>query len=287
MNYRHAFHAGNFADVFKHAVLTLALERLAAKPAPFFYLDSHAGAARYDLGEGAALRTGEAQDGIVRLAAEPSPPPSLRGYLKLVRALNERDGPILRYPGSPWLARKLLRPQDRLLLCELRSEDARALRRATAGDRRVEVREADGWQALKSDLPPRERRGLILIDPPFEARDEHERLVRGLRHVQRRFATGVVLAWYPIKSRAPVDAMLADVTSLGFRRAVVAELQARAPADEREPSPRLTGCGMLIVNPPWTLTETLSSLLPWLARALAQGPGAGAHIRVIAEDGAV
>ncbi|MBM3522182.1 MAG: 23S rRNA (adenine(2030)-N(6))-methyltransferase RlmJ [Alphaproteobacteria bacterium] len=287
MNYRHAFHAGNFADVFKHAVLTLALERLAAKSAPFFYLDTHAGAARYDLGEGAALRTGEAQDGVVRLAAEPSPLPSLRGYLKLVRALNERDGPVLRYPGSPWLARKLLRPQDRLLLCELRSDDARELRRATAGDRRVEVREADGWQALKSDLPPRERRGLILIDPPFEASDEYERLVRGLRHVQRRFATGVVLGWYPIKNRAPVDAMLAGVTSLGFRRAIVAELQARAPADEHEPSPRLTGCGMIIVNPPWTLSETLAGLLPWLARVLAQGPGAGSHINVIAEDGAV
>jgi 23S rRNA (adenine2030-N6)-methyltransferase len=281
MNYRHAFHAGNFADVLKHATLALILERLTMKDAPFVYVDTHAGGARYDLAGDEAIRTGEARDGIGRILAEAHPPPALKPYLDIVRSLNAPGGPVLRYPGSPWIARKLTRPQDRLLLCELHPEDVIELRRATAGDRRIEVRRADGWIALKSDLPPAERRGVVLIDPPFEAKDEYARLARGLRHAYRRFATGVLVAWYPIKAREPVDAFHAEVVAAGLKRVTVAELLVRAPAAPDDEAPRLAGCGLLIVNPPWTLTGTLAGLLPTLARLLAQGAGATSRLETL------
>lgn len=284
MNYRHAFHAGNFADVLKHAVLALILKRLAAKDAAFFYLDTHAGAARYDLGGDEAARTGEARDGILRLLAEGETHPALRPYLGVVRGLNVGEEGYVRYPGSPWIARKMTRPQDRLLLCELHPEALRALRRSTAGDRRIEVRQSDGWVALKSDLPPVERRGLVLIDPPFEARDEYDRLARGLRHAHRRFATGVLAGWYPVKTRGAVDALHGAVVAAGIRRVLVAELLVRAPAAETDPAPRLAGCGLVIVNPPWTLAESLSALLPLLVGHLAQGPGATYRLETLAGD---
>lgn len=243
MNYRHGFHAGNFADVLKHAVLALALDRLAAKAAPFFCLDSHAGGARYDLAGEEAMRTGEARDGILRVVDDTLPPTALRPYLGVVRGLNEPGGPVLRYPGSPWIMRRMTRPQDRMLFCEMHPDALRELRRATAGDRRIELRQSDGWIALKSDLPPPERRGLVLVDPPFEARDEHARLARGLRHAHRRFATGVLLGWYPVKARAPVDAMLADIVASGMRRVAVVELLVRAPARARAARrPRRAAC---------------------------------------------
>jgi len=266
VNYRHAFHAGNFADVLKHAVLALALERLRAKPAPFVYVDTHAGAGRYDLAGDAARRTNEAADGIVRLL-EGAPIPALADYLGVVRALNAGEPSITRYPGSPWLARKLTRVQDRLLLCEAHPEESLLLRRAMSGDVRVELRQADGWQALKSDLPPTERRGLVLIDPPFEAKDEHERLARGLKHAWRRWATGSYLAWYPIKARGPVDALHAGVVAAGLRRVHALELLLE-PEDETH----LVGCGLLLVNPPWPMLDRLAVLLPELARRLSRGP---------------
>lgn len=274
MNYRHVFHAGNFADVLKHAVLAWCLDRLGAKPAPFLYLDTHAGGARYDLEGPDAARTGEARDGIGRVLAAPDPPAALRPYLAILRALNAHETAPRLYPGSPWIARKLLRPQDRLLLCELHPDALRDLRRATAGDRRVQLRQGDGWLALKSDLPPPERRGVVLIDPPFEAKDEHARLARGLRHAYRRFATGVMIGWYPVKTRAPIAEMEAAIVAAGLRRVLVAELMIRAAAAADDPAPRLAGCGLVIVNPPWILAETLATLLPWLVARLAQGPGA-------------
>lgn len=284
MNYRHAFHAGNFADVLKHAILALALRRLAAKDAPFFYLDTHAGAARYALAGAEAARTGEARDGILRLLEGGDPHPGLRPYLEVMRTLNAGEAGCVRYPGSPWIARKMARPQDRLLLCEVQHDALRELRRSTAGDRRIEVREADGWAALKSDLPPAERRGLVLIDPPFEARDDHERLARGLRHAHRRFATGVLAAWYPVKTRGVVDALHAAILAAGIRRVLVAELLVRAPAAEDAVSPRMVGAGMVVVNPPWTLAQSLSGLLPWLVARLAQGPGAAYRLETLAGD---
>jgi len=270
VNYRHAFHAGNFADVVKHAVLALALERLMAKPAPFVYVDTHAGAGRYDLTSSEARRTSEADAGIGRLLAAP-PIPALASYLEIVRQLNAGEATATRYPGSPWIARKLLRAQDRLLLCEARADDALALKRAMSGDRRVELRASDGWSVLKSDLPPRERRGLVLIDPPYEAGDEHERLARGLRRAWRRWATGTYLAWYPIKARAPVVALHEAVRAAGLRRVHALELLL-----EPEREDRLAGCGLLLVNPPWPILDRLGEIMPALAARLARD-GAPRH----------
>ncbi len=281
MNYRHAFHAGNFADIVKHAVLTLVLQRMRAKPTPFVYVDTHAGAARYDLASDAALRTGEARDGIFRLIDHPQAPAALRAYFDLIRSLNAPGEPIQRYPGSPWIARKLLRGQDRLLLCETHPEIVHELRRANAGDKRITIRAADGWAVLKSDLPPPERRGVVLIDPPFEAKDEYARLARGLRHAHKRFATGVLIAWYPIKTRKPVEEFHAAIVAAGLRRVTIAELLIRAEPPENDESPRLAGCGLVIVNPPWMLVETLTDLLPWLAEILAQGPGAAVRLETL------
>jgi 23S rRNA (adenine2030-N6)-methyltransferase len=281
VNYRHAFHAGNFADVLKHAVLVLALARLLRKDAPIAYLDTHAGAGRYDLDEVRATRTAEWRDGIGRVLDADEKPRTLRAYLRLITELNRGSAEQHLYPGSPWLARKLLRPRDRLVLHETVPEASRELRRAMSGDKRVEIHESDGWTALKSSLPPRERRGLVLIDPPFEAKDEYERLARGLRHAHRRFATGVMLAWYPIKTRAPVAAMHKEIIDAGLRRVLVTELLVRGEAGESDETPRMAGAGLVIVNPPWTLAEALAELLSWLAPLLAQGEGATSRLETL------
>ena len=208
MNYRHGYHAGNFADVLKHTALCELLRLLTAKDKKLFVLDTHAGAGGYDLSGSKARRTGEAETGIVRLAAAPRAgmPAAVARYLAAVAAYDRKFGPAggkpSRYPGSPRLVRAALRPGDRFIACELHPEEALALKREFAGDRAIEVRQADGYKALKALLPPVERRGLVLIDPPFEVTDEYERLLRALRQGVRRFATGCYAVWYPIKDEA-------------------------------------------------------------------------------------
>ena len=262
MNYRHAFHAGNHADVLKHATLARVLAHMLEKPKPFLFLDTHAGIARYDLAAEEAQKTGEAENGIGRLWALDPPPPSLRAYLALVRRINQ--GALRWYPGSPGIARLLLRPEDRIELCELHPQDVQALKRATAGDKRVNVRREDGYHALKALLPPPERRGVVLIDPPFEDKDEAAQLVRGMSHALRRFATGTYLIWYPIKDRPPVEALHAALKETGVRRQLVAELWINPPL-----SPMLlNGSGLVIVNPPFKLETWLAEALPAMVAAL-------------------
>ncbi|MGQ0663754.1 MAG: 23S rRNA (adenine(2030)-N(6))-methyltransferase RlmJ [Pseudomonadota bacterium] len=273
MNYRHAFHAGNFGDVVKHAALALAIERLKQKEAPFCVLDTHAGVGRYDLGAPEALKTDEFRAGIARLLEGAPLPRSLAQplapYLDVVREMN-RGAPALRwYPGSPGLALALLRPQDRLVLIELQPEDAKRLAAAMAGEPRVKVHAADGYTGLKAFLPPFERRGLVLIDPPFEDRDEFQRLARGLGHAHRRWASGIYLLWYPIKDRAPVRAFHDRLKATGIRRILVAEVLIRPDADPD----RLNGCGLVVVNPPWRFEATLAALLPELLGRLAERGG--------------
>lgn len=271
MNYRHAYHAGNFADVVKHAVLVLLLRALRTKDKPFAVLDTHAGIGRYDLTGAEAQKTGEFRDGIARLLAAAAPPPLALPYLDLVRAaggLGREDAPAV-YPGSPLLARMLLRPGDRLVLVELHPEDAAALRALFRGDPQVAVHRRDGYEALKALLPPPERRGLVLIDPPFEAPDEAERLTAGLRMAAARWPGGIYAVWYPIKARAPVERFHAELTLTGLRRLLVAELTVFA-ADRPD---RLNGCGMVLVNPPWRLDEHLRELLPGLQPILAHDGG--------------
>jgi 23S rRNA (adenine2030-N6)-methyltransferase len=273
MNYRHGFHAGNFADVLKHLVLCELLRLLTAKDKKLFVLDTHAGSGGYDLGSQMALRTGEAQAGIARLLAAPKagmPGPVVR-YLAAVIAYDRKfgpaGGPLRRYPGSPRLIRAGLRAIDRFVACELHPQDALVLKREFAGDRSVEVQQEDGYHAVKAMLPPPERRALVLIDPPFEVTDEFERLSRAVRHGLRRFATGCYAIWYPIKDVAAVDDFvngLAGVKSLRF------ELE--MPPHESG----LTACAMLVINPPWKLEEAMAQSLPWIEAQL--GPGVRSRI---------
>lgn len=270
MNYRHAFHAGNFADVLKHAVLVLALDLLAAKDKPLVVVDTHAGTGRTDLAEGQAQRTGEWQGGIGRLLAASERPAALKRYIDLVRGFDRRLGGtgegIRHYPGSPRLVRALLRPGDRLIACELHPQDGLALKREFAGDPRVEVKRADGYAALKALLPPPERRGLVVIDPPFEARDEFETLQRALAQALRRFATGVYLVWYPVKGAAGVAGFKAFLAAAGLKRTLTAELQVAS-------APGLTRAGVALVNAPWPIERSLERIGPFLARTLGGSEG--------------
>jgi 23S rRNA (adenine2030-N6)-methyltransferase len=273
MNYRHAYHAGNFADVVKHAVLALVIEHLKLKPAPFRVIDTHAGIGVYDLASEAAQKTGEWREGIGRVMETRFSPPAaemLASYLGVVRRLNG-GGPLARYPGSPLLARELLRSNDRLVVNELHPEDQNELKRLFAHDGQVKVMALDGWTALKALLPPPERRGVTLIDPAFEQTGELDRLVDGLQEAVRRFANGTYLLWYPIKEAKPVAAFRDRLADLGLPKVTAIEVMIRGPEDET----RLNGAGLVAVNPPFTLTANLRVLLPELANALAQGEGAG------------
>ncbi len=272
MNYRHAFHAGNFADVFKHVLLSLLLKSLSRKDSPFFYLDTHAGAGRYDLNGVAAQKTGEYRDGIKRLWNDQSLP-EVAGYLAAVRALN--DGDTLRYyPGSPRIARFFLRPQDRAVLLELRPEECTQLKAEFAGDRQVIVQGQDGYTGLKAFLPPKERRGLVLIDPPYESDKEFEQVIDGLRMAHARWDSGMYALWYPIKSRPPVERFHRMLVATNIRKILLAEF---SPYPE-DSAFRLNGCGMVVINPPWKLDETLRSLLPDLMNVLQRQPVGRAEI---------
>jgi 23S rRNA (adenine2030-N6)-methyltransferase len=272
MNYRHAFHAGNFADCMKHAILVCLLHAVMRKPTPLFMLDTHAGSGRYDLENGPAARTGEWQNGIARLLD--ATPPALADYIGLVRFLSM-------YPGSPALTRALLRPDDRMACCELHTEDVAVLRQYFWRDRQVAVHHRDAWEALGALLPPKQRRGLILIDPPFEDPREFTELAVGLAAGYQRFRTGVFAAWYPIKHRAPARKFLADLQEGGIRDIVAAELCLREPVDPA----RLNGCGMLVVNPPYRFEQDMPPILTALLDRLGnREAGEGVMIRRIADE---
>ncbi len=285
MNYRHAFHAGNFADVLKHAVLARILVHLAAKPAPFRVLDTHAGIGLYDLDDARAGRTREWEDGIGRIVAAPFPDPIARLLAPWLTAVASAVGltrpdhlspeRLTRYPGSPLVVRSGLRRDDRATVVELHPADAASLAELFAGDARVKVIELDGWLALKSFLPFKERRGLVVVDPPFEKPGEFDRIVAGLVQATRRFATATYLVWHPIKDRRELDRFHDALVATGIRRMMAVEL---ATAAIRADGP-LTANGLVIVNPPWTLADDLDLLLPALADRLATGPGAGASWR--------
>jgi 23S rRNA (adenine2030-N6)-methyltransferase len=265
MNYRHGYHAGNYADVLKHLVLVELLRLLTAKDKKLFVLDTHSGAGGYDLAAGLATRTREAEAGIQRLMAMPRTgmPAAIVRYLAAVAAYDRKFGRgegLRHYPGSPRLVRAALRPGDRFVACELHPQEALSLKREFAGDRAVEVRQADGYHALKELLPPVERRGLVMIDPPFEKPDEFETLSRGLKHALRRFATGCYAIWYPIKDE---EAVTLFKESLAGLKTLVLEVRLSAVAEGK-----LGACGMAVINPPWTFHESMAEALPWLAAPL-------------------
>ncbi len=283
MNYRHAFHAGGFADVVKHAVLALLIERLKQKDTAFRLIDTHAGAGLYDLASDAAARSGEWRDGIARLWQRDLPPnlaALLSPWLAAVTAANTPGDMLRFYPGSPLIARHLFRRQDRLTAIELHPEDARALAVQFAGDVQVRTIALDGWLALGAFLPPKERRGLVLVDPPYEETDEFERLTGAFANAHKRWPTGIYCLWYPVKDLAAVDRLRVRLAKSGISRLLRAELCVR----ERGAGGTFNGTGLIVCNPPWQFAKTLTALLAGLVPILAQGDGAGHTIDEIAGE---
>lgn len=265
LSYLHAFHAGNHADVLKHLVLLAILERLTAKDAPLRYIETHAGAGGYDLRSREAQKNREHDLGIGKLWGARQPPARVAALLALVRAYNGGRIDLERYPGSPWLARERLRSGDSLYLFELHPAEQRTLAAGFEGDRRVTVLHDDGLEACIGLVPPPERRGLVLIDPSYELRGEHARVVDALVKMHRRFATGVYAIWYPVIERRWVDRFERALRATGIGPMDLYELSIARDAHGRG----LTGSGMIVVNPPWRLREDLQDTLPWVARTLA------------------
>ncbi len=284
MNYRHEFHAGNFADVLKHAVLARVLVHLREKPGAFRVIDTHAGAGLYDLTSSEATRGGEWPDGIGRLMEAPLPKPVaglLAPYLDAIRAFN--PGEKLRsYPGSPVLAQHFLRRQDRLIACELEPHAAKALRRSLAGDERTKAIEIDGWTGLTAYIPPVERRGIVLIDPPFEQPGDYTRLADALDTARRKWASGIYLLWYPIKGRPEPDALAKRIRRLAIPKVMRVELTVSPLSDPA----RLNGCGLIVLNPPWKLETELSVLLPALATLLGRAGKGSSRLDWLATENA-
>lgn len=270
MNYRHSFHAGNHADVFKHAVLLRMLEVMQRKAAPLCYLDSHAGTALYDLQGEAAGKTGEYRDGIARLWGEAALPPLLSGYRTAVAACNGGEA-LLNYPGSPELIAAALREQDRMIISELHPEDAATLRAHFAADSRIAVHQRDGYELPKAFLPVEEKRALWLLDPPYERQDDLARSVAGMQLAVQRMRQTVIALWYPIKRERLLREFYRQVEQAGLPKVLRVELNVRSPDNQLG----LNGSGLMLVNPPWPLWEELEEALPWLARQLAQAPGGG------------
>jgi len=270
VNYRHAFHAGNFADVMKHITLTRLIDYLKLKPAAFRVIDTHAGIGRYSLTGEEAKRNPEWMAGIGKLLKAELPDKAkalIRPYLDVVEDLNP-NGTLARYPGSPLIARKLFRPQDRLSALELHPADYRKLRDLFESDVQVRVTELDGWLALNAYVPPKEKRGLVLVDPPFEEPGEFARLVEGVAKAHKKWATGLYALWYPIKDPREINAFVADLKATGIPKMLRAELTIGPPV-----AGTLYGSGLILINPPFTLGGELQSILPALARVLGDGRG--------------
>lgn len=265
LSYRHSFHAGNYADVLKHSVQSLILSALKEKEKPFIYLDTHAGAGRYQLDHAHAQQTGEYQQGIARLWQRDDWPDSLLPYRQVIRHYNHAREALRFYPGSPLIARQLLRPQDKLYLTELHPADFALLREEFHNDPRTQLARADGFQQLKAKLPPPVRRGLILIDPPYELKSDYQSVVKGIQEGYKRFATGIYALWYPVVLRQPIKTMLQQLQTSGIRRILQIELGVRPDNTQRG----MTASGMIVINPPWKLEQQMTDLLPWLLPILA------------------
>jgi 23S rRNA (adenine2030-N6)-methyltransferase len=270
MNYRHAFHAGNFADVWKHLVLVLCLDHLLLKEAPFRALDVFAGIGGYRLDSEEASRSPEWHDGIGRVWAANDLPPSVARYVEAVAAAG--DGPGT-YPGSPALITQALRHQDKGLLCELHPQDFGTLRDNFAAFRQLKIENRDAWEAIRAHLPPTERRGLVLIDPPFEKQGEFDRLIVSLEEGLKRWATGTFILWHADKD-SYITGHYRDALAQTGARLLAADLRVAAPHE----SSGLVSCGLTIANPPFGLEDALLQAGPYLAALLARGSGAKAHI---------
>ena len=272
LSYRHAFHAGNHADVLKHAVLLELLDYYNRKDKPWFYIDTHAGAGCYALDSEHATKTAESADGIGRLWAREDLPPMLAAYVEAVRQFNPH-GRLLFYPGSPALAMTRARTQDRLRLFEMHPADEAALRQTFAAEaERVQVRRADGFDGLRGLLPPPSRRAVVLIDPPYEVKDDYRRVVDTVRDAMKRFPSGTYLVWYPMLARAEARQLPERLAALGADSWLDVRLAVRGPSADGF---GMFGSGLFVVNPPWVLPERLEAVMPWLVEHLGEDGGAG------------
>lgn len=276
LSYRHAYHAGNHADVLKHAALVMMLEYMIRKDTPLWYIDTHSGVGRYRFDSQEAQKNREFDTGVARLRAQQELPEALHGYDTCIRAINGGNR-LQCYPGSPGFAAHLLREQDRLRLFELHPQDHAALAQLFADDRRVRVEKQDGLAGLKALLPPPSRRALVLIDPPYERAEEYRLVVDTLKDALRRFATGTYVVWYPLLENAEAKRLPLWLEGLKCKSTLRAELRVHAPAGEFG----LYGSGLFVINPPWQLAQQLRELLPFLVRTLGVDDGAGFRLDVV------
>lgn len=289
MNYRHHYHAGNFADVFKHAVLVRIVRAMQRKERGFLYVDTHAGRGRYDLASAARGDTLERKpewpEGIGRLWNRPGLPEVIADYVEQVKAFDQKLGNLEAtprfYPGSPWLVRELARPQDRLSLFEKQPDEAGALRAEFAYSRGVGIQSADGYAGLKGQLPPPEKRALVLIDPPFEAKEEFAQVTRAVGDALKRMPAATIIVWYPLTERARVDTFFEDLTLLALPPTFAFELTVVGPIHPM----KMKGCGLVVINPPWQLDQELTPVASWLAEMLAQDHGGRAELRWLVREG--
>lgn len=268
MNYRHSYHAGSFTDVFKHIVLTALLNSFTRKDSPYCYIDTHAGIGYYDLFSDNAKKTKEYETGIEKIIQHPNPPPLVKNYLDCVHSINNKllsakYASLRYYPGSPMIARCLMRPHDRIVACELHPEDYQTLKNAFAYDKQTAIHHADGFLSLKAFLPPKERRGLVLIDPPYENPDEFTRIAQSLPVALKRWPTGTYAIWYPIKEKSLVDKFYRTLQSTFDLPILALELTIYPDLPNH-----LNGSGMVILNPPYQFDTQIKQILPWLWKAL-------------------
>lgn len=268
LSYRHSFHAGNHADVIKHIVQSLIIEALKNKDKAFVYHDTHSGAGRYDLNDEWSEKTGEYKDGIAKIWQRDDIPATLTPYLETIRALN-KGNELRYYPGSPRVGRSLLREQDRAVFTELHPSDFPLLLQEFRGDRQVKMHKEDGFARLKASLPPKERRGMVLIDPPYELKHEYQDVADAIKESVKRWATGTYAIWYPVVYRRNIDLILRELKAHGIRKILQIELGVSPDSEERG----MTASGMIVINPPWKLESQMAEVLPWLQSVIAPDSG--------------
>ncbi|SKA58663.1 23S rRNA (adenine(2030)-N(6))-methyltransferase RlmJ [Enterovibrio nigricans] len=271
LSYRHSFHAGNHADVVKHIVQSLIIESLKQKDKAFVYHDTHSGAGRYDLSDERAEKTGEYKEGIGLIWERDDIPEEIAPYVNTIKSLNQGDA-LRYYPGSPRVGRNLLRDQDRAIFTELHPSDFPLLLQEFRGDRQVKMHKEDGYARLKASLPPKERRGVVLIDPPYELKHEYQDVVDAIEESIARWETGTYAIWYPVVYRKNVDLITKGLEKLGVRKILQIELGVAPDSEERG----MTASGMIVINPPWKLEQQMKKVLPWLQSVIA--PNTGHHL---------
>ncbi len=281
LSYLHAYHAGNFADVLKHSILVHTLDYLAQKPKPYFYLDTHSGPGLYKLSDSESQKNEEYLNGIAPLWQSKNLPPPIARYRQVIQQCNQENNSqnLEYYPGSPWIAANLTREFDRLNFCELHPRESETLANNFQHDHRIKLFNQDGFQRAIASLPPKERRGVVLIDPPYEIKQDYERVVEVLIASHKRFATGTYAIWYPVVKRQTIQKMLDDIQHSGIRNIQLFELGLRPDTSERG----MTSSGMIVINPPWTLWQAMEESLPFLAKQLGGEKGVYKMTQLVAE----